>query len=91
MSSTLASLKAQAADPGRVIVCLGPFVWGRGLTGAEAYRNARNQGVASYARKPYRFSFYDCPAGARVDGMGNIVWDDPALEGRLIDTITTNR
>lgn len=76
----LAALKACSAPEGRCIMVLGPYCWGRGKTGAEAYRNARRSMIHSYAKRDTVWAFYETPEDAVVTGWGSISWKDGTQE-----------
>lgn len=75
---SLTTLKALTAKEGRAILILGPYCWGKGQTGAEAYRKAREN--LSYGGDHPKFFAFDVPADAVVTGMGSIQWNDSKQE-----------
>lgn len=55
---------------GRKFLVLGPHVWGKGNTIAEAYSNARREGPGVEKQ----LILLDVPANATVDEMGYTSW-----------------
>lgn len=73
MKMKLKDLKAFHAADDRTILVMGPFCWGKGQTGTEAFKKAKEN--LSYYRKPL-FIFYDAPKDAWVDSYGSIHWKE---------------
>lgn len=84
MLTKLAELKQVVALQGRKIMVVGPFCWGTGPTGAQAYKNASDNFSPSYVRAPYLFRFFDVPTNAVVDDIsGGILADKKATVTHL--------
>lgn len=73
----LKSAKLLSPEEGHKIFAIGPNCWGKGDTGAEAYRNARAH-LSRSVREP-RFVFLSAPATAWVDDMGAVCWKGEGL------------
>lgn len=69
----------ESLPAGRRFLVIGPHVWGRGDTFAEAFTNARREGPGVEKR----FLLFDAPANARVDGMGYIAWTPIEADGTV--------
>lgn len=57
-------------------VAIGPHCWAKGETPQEAKTNARKFLPSKYRRKRKLFNVYRVPADARVNAMGDTVWDN---------------
>lgn len=69
------------AAPGRVIVAVGPYCWGKGADAKTAIANARKNRVRIYeGNAGFWYILFDAPASAYVDEMGSLRWQWQADE-----------
>ena len=63
--------KAGLKKGNRVYLCVGPYCWGRGLTAAEAVKNAKANRARVYeGKRGWAFVLFDVDSSTTVDGMG---------------------
>ena len=64
------------ARPGRTIIALGPYCWGKGKDSRTALRKARQNLPRFCRQRTYEVTLVDAPADAYVNNMGRVCWDD---------------
>ena len=77
MTAKKTTVPVVTAEPGRIIIAVGPNCWGQGDRSDIALKNARKhlpyaseQGVKAAAR----YAVYDCSEDTYVNGMGRLVY-----------------
>lgn len=58
----------------RLYMAIGPNCWGRGMTAAEAVKNAKANAPRHLGAPKWGFILYDVQSDATIDGMGSICY-----------------
>jgi hypothetical protein len=72
-SITLQAARALEGGEGKIILAVGPYVWGRGKTGVDALKACRREG----AGEGDKVFFMRVPEGTQVNEMGSITYFPP--------------
>lgn len=77
--ATAAAIRNHKAEPGRCVIAIGPWVWGRGKSTKQAIAQARKL-LDDECRKDATYMILDAPEGTYVREDGGITWT-PVVSG----------
>lgn len=71
--ATAEAIRNHKAEPGRVVIAIGPYVWGKGKTTKQAIANARRY-LDDESRRRASYMILDAPEGTTITESGRIQW-----------------